>query len=70
MRAGLTEPIAVGVLLFVAAAAMAVGALIPSMVAAAIWGFGLTSTALVAYGVSRLRILREVELLLKFWRGM
>ena len=54
--------------MLVAGGAVAVGALVPAMVPGAVWVFGLTSTALVAYGVSRLGVLHEVEQLLRFWR--
>ena len=66
-RGRLVQPVAVTLLVLVAAAAVAVGAFVPSMVVAAVWGFGLASTALVAYAVSCLGVLREVERLLRFW---
>jgi hypothetical protein len=56
------------VLLLVAGGAVAVAVLVPGMIAFAGWAFVLASTALVAYGVSRLDVLREVERLLRFWR--
>ena len=55
-------------LVVVAAGSGLLGALVPAMVAAAAWVFGLAGTALVAYSVSRLGVLTAVERLLRFWR--
>jgi hypothetical protein len=62
-----TEPIAVGVLVLVAGGSAAVGAFVPGMIAVASGAFGLATTALVAYGVDRLGVLRAVERLLNVW---
>src|SRR5258708_2127547 len=60
---GLEQP---GQVPLVASGSVAVGALVPGIIAVAGWAFGLASTALVAYGVSRLDVLREVQRLLRF----
>jgi hypothetical protein len=64
----IVEIVEVGVLVLVAGGSTVAGALVSSMAAAANWGFGLASTALVGWAVTRLGILSPVERLLRFWR--